>query len=263
MLYSVRMRAAQGAAHEDGGRHISGAERLVSQNQIGTITRDMLERAFNHTRGQAEYINISIEAVDRESVQQVPLLPVTMIAAKTITTSRAAARAKLISAGVTAQAVENGLKQLLELEDGMRGAMLICAETGKRCDTTGMRGIRVSRMDVSDEFAFKCWLEQQKLNNIHTQEAMVLAAKVASAPGIVAEICWSDDPEYTTGYVASAQGYFRITNLKPFGSSQGGRLFFVSAGSDLTILRTYLEKQPVLVTVPAGEAKQWISSQTV
>lgn len=251
MLYSVRMRAAQGAAHEDGGRHISGAERLVKQSQIGTIVQDMLGRAFSHTRGQADYINISVEAVLRESIRRVPLPPVSTFAARNIAASRNAACAALVSAGVTAQAVENGLKHLLELQDSMRGAMLICSETGKRRDTTGMRGIRVSRMDIDNEGAFNCWLEQQGLNNVHTREALVLAAKVASAPGIVAEICLSDDPEYTTGYVASAQGYLRLTNLKPYGSPRGGRVFFVSADSDITALKAYLEKQPVLVTIPA------------
>ena len=30
MVYSIRMRAAKGGPHEQGGSHISGAERLVS-----------------------------------------------------------------------------------------------------------------------------------------------------------------------------------------------------------------------------------------
>ena len=28
-LYSIRMRGAEGGPHEEGGRHISGAERIV------------------------------------------------------------------------------------------------------------------------------------------------------------------------------------------------------------------------------------------
>ena len=38
-LYSVRMRAAQGGPHENGGHHISGAERMVTLNQVGFIKR--------------------------------------------------------------------------------------------------------------------------------------------------------------------------------------------------------------------------------
>ena len=33
-LYSVRMRASQGGPHENGGHHISGAERIVTYNII-------------------------------------------------------------------------------------------------------------------------------------------------------------------------------------------------------------------------------------
>ena len=77
---------------------------------------------------------------------------------------------------------------------------------------------------------------------------MVLAAKVAAAPGMVAELCWSDDPEYTTGYVASPRhGYVRIPCLKEKNSSNGGRAFFVSPDADLEALQHFLEEQPVLV----------------
>lgn len=33
MLYSVKMRSAQGGPHEQGGRHISGAERILSEEK--------------------------------------------------------------------------------------------------------------------------------------------------------------------------------------------------------------------------------------
>ena len=32
MLYSIRMRASQGGPHEEGGRHISGAERILPES---------------------------------------------------------------------------------------------------------------------------------------------------------------------------------------------------------------------------------------
>ena len=37
MLYSIRMRSAQGGAHENGGHHISGAERLISKQDLSKI----------------------------------------------------------------------------------------------------------------------------------------------------------------------------------------------------------------------------------
>ena len=46
------------------------------------------------------------------------------------------------------------------------------------------------------------------------REALVLASKVQSAEGIVGELCWSDDPDYTVGYVACNGIYHRIPNMK-------------------------------------------------
>jgi len=81
------------------------------------------------------------------------------------------------------------------------------------------------------------------------REALVLASKVAAGSGIVAELCWSDDPEYTTGYVASGHGYIRIPHCKPLGNTVGGRIFFVNPLADLSMLENYLQHQPVLVTL--------------
>jgi 6-carboxyhexanoate--CoA ligase len=249
------MRAAQGAAHESGGRHISGTERLISRDQILEVTQDMIKRAFSHSRGQADFINVTVEAVALQSVYRAPLLTVSTIDVEDAAAGRAAAQAALLAAGVTAVAVFKGMQQLVALDDSMRGAMVVCSETGKRLDDTGMRGIRVSRMDIGNEAAFHAWLKRQGLNNVHVREALVLATKVASAPGMLAELCWSDDPEYTAGYVAAAQRYIRFTQLKPYGSTHGGRLFFVRPDSDLAVLCTYLERQAVLVQVPSEEVE--------
>lgn len=46
----------------------------------------------------------------------------------------------------------------------------------------------------------------------------MLATKVSEHPATVAELCWSDDPKYITGYVASKElGYQCITKLKEYG----------------------------------------------
>jgi 6-carboxyhexanoate--CoA ligase len=87
------------------------------------------------------------------------------------------------------------------------------------------------------------------LDNAHVREALVLAAKVLSAPGIVAELCWSDDPAYTAGYVAGPSlGYVRFSHLKPLGEERGGRAFFVrSEGLDLAAFIEHLERSVLLV----------------
>ena len=83
----------------------------------------------------------------------------------------------------------------------------------------------------------------------HVQEALVLASKVLSAPNIMGELCWSDDPNYIIGYVSANNIYHRITKMKPLHSNQGGRVFFVKTPVDITALQNYLERQPVLVDI--------------
>ena len=120
----------------------------------------------------------------------------------------------------------------------MRGAMLVDAITGERLDT-GDRGVRVSHMDSFDSHALG--------DNEHMSEALVLASKVQSADGIVGELCWSDDPDYTVGYVACNGVYHRIPNMKELGSDIGGRVFFVRSDIDSESVIEYLERAPVLV----------------
>jgi len=241
------MRSAQGGAHEVGGCHISGAERIVSQDRVKETTNEMLERAFSHTRGQADFINIVVEKIAENNVQEVPLLSVHTVLGDDVAAGHQAAQVALAQAGVTLLAAQSGMTALLSLPDSMGGAMLLCAVTGKRLDETGARGVRVSRMDIADEQGYVALLAGQRINNVHVREALVLASKVAAAPGMVAELCWSDDPEYTTGYVASTAGYVRIPHCKPFGSSLGGRVFFVKPETDLDSVIDYLRQQPVLV----------------
>ncbi len=252
MLYSVRMRSAQGGSHELGGRHISGAERIVGRDEIEETATAMLKRAFSHTRGQADFINIVIEKVEEKRVVEVPLLVVETRTSGDVAMGREMAENSLVEAGVALLAAQKGMAALLDLTDSMRGAMLLCAGTGQRLDNTEARGVRVSRMDIDEKKAFRSMLTKRGMNNTHVQEALVLASKVAATPNIVAELCWSDDPEYTTGYVASSAGYIRIPHCKPFGSLLGGRVFFVKAESDPSSIINYLENQPVMVKLPKG-----------
>ena len=63
MLYSVKMRSAQGGPHEQGGRHISGAERILSEEKIEQAIVAMLHRAQKHQRGMADFISLKVGAV--------------------------------------------------------------------------------------------------------------------------------------------------------------------------------------------------------
>jgi 6-carboxyhexanoate--CoA ligase len=80
------------------------------------------------------------------------------------------------------------------------------------------------------------------------REALTLASKVLSSRRIIAELCVSDDPDYTTGYIASRKfGYVRIPNIKSAGSKEGGRAFFVKEGAGIKEISNYLERVPVMI----------------
>ena len=249
MLYSVRMRAAQEGANEVGGRHISGAERLVRQEEIQKIAGEMIGRALAHSRGQADNITIKVESIPLSHIATAPLLPVRTVDVSNVAAGRQAALAQLVRVGVNPVAAEIGLARLVALSDSMAGAMILCAATGERLDNYAHKGIRVSRMDIEDSPQYERQLADRGLTNIHVREALVLASKVAAAPKMIAELCWSDDPDYTAGYVASPAEYCRFPHLKTYGSPVGGRVFFINPSSDLAALIEYLRYQPVLVTL--------------
>ena len=237
-LYSVRMRAAQGGPHEKGGHHISGAERIVKLEEVGDIAQSLADRALHHSKGTADFINITVDLIPSKEITYIDCLQVEEHRAHTIAEAHQLAIELLQGADITEVAIKNAIEVLKGLDSSMRGAMLVDATTGKRIDE-GNRGVRVSHMDSFDSEALG--------DNDHMREALVLASKVQSGEGIVGELCWSDDLDYTVGYVACNGTYHRIPNMKELGSAIGGRVFFVRSDIDRDSVIEYLEKAPVLV----------------
>jgi 6-carboxyhexanoate--CoA ligase len=135
----------------------------------------------------------------------------------------------------------------------MRGASLILWRSGRRVEPDRQRGVRVSRLaiDSSSSRTLSRRLTKAGINTDTVREAITLASKVAGHRAVVAEICISDDPDYTTGYLASRRlGYLRIPNIKNQGELRGGRVFFVKEDADVSALIAYLEKTPVLLCMP-------------
>jgi 6-carboxyhexanoate--CoA ligase len=86
------------------------------------------------------------------------------------------------------------------------------------------RGVRASRFDWTKKPLKKSAAGSMPSVCLITahREALALATKVAHAPGVMAELCWSDEPDYTAGYVASLQtGYVRFPRLKDNGDQKG------------------------------------------
>lgn len=249
LLFSLKMRAAQGGPHEKGGRHISGEERIVEENNVEEIIHEMLHRAKSHQRGQADFVNIKVQMINTEQAVRKPMLPFSECLSSSAEEGRRVALQELAAAGVTEAAARKGIEAILALPDSMRGAMLFDAVTGERLDQTGNRGVRVSNMDVDDPADFAAGLLAHGLKGDHVREALVLASKVAGGKGVVAELCWSDDPLYVTGYVGSKQnGYRRIPVLKQMNCGIGGRVFFLEPDTDVAALTQYMEEQVVFIT---------------
>ena len=238
-----------------GDRHVSGSERIVIRQKIERTVEELLERAMRKgcTRDQ---IAVTVEPLGGALIHRLTALDVITLSAPNMQAGRDAASRMLQRTGVSAQAVHAAISHLsagAALSGGnMRGAMIIDAQRGERLEPDKERGVRASRFDWSEETGEKIFdqLTALGLTHFRTREALALATKVASAPGIVAELCWSDDPDYTAGYVASpGLGYVRFPILKNIGDAKGGRAFFVDNDVlDMDTLLQYLEQEAALIT---------------
>jgi 6-carboxyhexanoate--CoA ligase len=246
-FYSIRLRA------EGHGRHLCGAERIAPAGDLPVLAAALVARAMAHAGGQPDVAHCTIAWLG-EIPAALPLPAVTTWEVPAAAVGRSAARALLQRAGVAAVAAETALR-LLAIGPApggevMRGAMLVDAATGDRLEPDPARGVRISRMDLAPAARAELLaaLADASLGHPRTAEALVLAGKVLRAPGVLAELCWSDDPAYLAGYVADpCHGYQRITRLKEPGDPMGGRALFIATGNwDRAACVAFLERQPVL-----------------
>ena len=242
-------------------QHISGAERIVGRDSVEAVCSAMVRRAMNHSKGDPDFINVKIEKVHENDIQVLKTLPVTRIDVDTwqeglekafgLVSKAVAERGGRLLRYARNDAHEDLIKdfaqklpELLRATFPMRGAMLYDIATGERLEPDHERGVRATYMDA---------LHSSEVDGCknHFNEAIVLATKVANAPGMVAEFCVSDDPNYVTGYVASKElGYVRIMKMKKMGDENGGRIFlFDSRKASAEECIEYLQKKKVLVDV--------------
>ena len=224
-LYSVKMRASRG------GVHVSGAERIVEGRKIAA-TADALAR---RVAVPFDFMNIKVEAAG--DALRLPALRVASREVSAPAEGWAEAERILRAAGFSRV---SEIAALFSQTYSMRGAMLLDADTLERLEPDRERGIRATVMDSSPS-------SSAAVKN-HFAEALTLATKVQAAPGIVGEICVSDDPGYVTGYVAAGGVYYRISRLKEPGSPCGGRIFlYRGPREDVAKTIDFLEKSPVIV----------------
>jgi 6-carboxyhexanoate--CoA ligase len=233
--------------------HISGAEGIYGEDEITGISADYVSRVLDHPRGKPDTIVITLESI-QERPAKAPLLIVRTEECRSPESARDIIIRYISALGISDRALAAALK-VLRSKKTMRGASLISAQSGKRLEPDRTRGIRVSRLgiDKSSDKRLRRRLATLKIDNTTVKEALILASKVASCKDIMAEICISDDPDYTTGYVASqATGYLRIPNIKRHGEMHGGRVFFLRRNADIGKTIDYLEKRAVIMETKNG-----------
>lgn len=248
-IYSLKMRASKhtGSIQE----HVSGAEKILPQQELPQQMEALLSRALHHAKGKADFINLKIEAVAPENLQYIEALPVSTHEAANPAEGRQFMCQIMTELGLTPDKCQKIL-ELFQATYGMRGAMLLDVDTLERLEPDQQRGIRATYMDsIAPKGEAKAICDGKN----HFQEALVLASKVLSAPNIIGELCMSDDPDYITGYIATRdKGYIRITQLKEMGCPDGGRIFlYRGPKSQVEDCIKYLQEQRILVkNVPAN-----------
>jgi len=227
--------------------HISGAEGICEDDQISKLAEKFINRALSHTRGRPDKIVITLERI-KALPQKISLLPVRTLECEAPEDAWRMISACLSELEISSAALRSA-RRVLEAKRTMRGAALISLTSGKRLEPDRARGVRVSRLgiDKSSEKRLIRKLAGMGINSQTVREALILASKVSACREIAAEICMSDDPDYTTGYIASRSlGYLRIPNIKRLGAMHGGRVFFLKENSDIKKTIAWLEKEPVV-----------------
>ena len=103
-------------------------------------------------------------------------------------------------------------------------------------------------MDAESDADIHRHLQHFGCSSVHSREALILASKVLASPFVLGELCWSDDPDYTTGYVSYSTTYHRLSPMKVYGSPIGGRAFFITEEAPLDTLLQYFTSTPTWVT---------------
>lgn len=242
-LYSIKMRSSKT------NKHISGAENIVNEERVEESVTLLVKRSINHAKGKADSINIKIEKIEANEIQFINPLPVTTVKVKDDKEGIECAEVILNKLGIN-KSKSSKIIELIKNVRNMRGAIILDINSFERIEPDKERGIRATYMDF--EGSKLDYMSKDTKYNAHFIEALALASKVSSSPNIIGEICYSDDPNYTAGYVASKKyGYIRFPHLKKLGDERGGRIFLYDPCIDrnFSLLETidYIENTKVLV----------------
>ena len=132
--------------------------------EVGAIAQSLADRALHHSKGTADFINITVDLIPPEKIRYIDCLKVEEHKTSSISESHQLATELLQGPNISETAVLKAISLLKSLDKSMRGAMLVDTITGDRLDI-GDRGIRVSHMDSFDSESLG--------DNEHMREALV------------------------------------------------------------------------------------------
>ena len=138
-LFSVKMRASRKVRGEE--EHISGAERIVGAQGVPALTHDLVTRAQRHGKGNPDFINIKVEAVPESACLRLSALPVRALDCADAASGLRLAAGLLRQAGVPAP---EAVLALMRAAGGLRGAMLLDADSLERLEPDRARGVRAT-----------------------------------------------------------------------------------------------------------------------
>ena len=187
-LYSIKMRASKKENGTD--VHISGAEKIVEAPDVDIFANALIERGMHHSKGEADALNLKINKVCKENIIYLDALSVETIEVETWEKGQEEIKKYLKETGIDNP---QDVMQFLDETYAMRGAMLLDVDRLIRLEPDKKRGIRATNMDQERMKGDRIGNEKN-----HYEEAIVLATKVANCPGIIGEICISDDPPFIT-----------------------------------------------------------------
>lgn len=259
-MYSIKMRASK-KAHPKGEifeaeEHISGGERLVLAEELSNYMHYFLCRALNHSLGSPDSINFKIIKVDPSRIIKIKSLPIYTLDVRDVNDGICSAKKILRKLNLKEEAIQQAINWVTNGgapgNKNMRGAILFDAFNLQRLEDDQNAGIRATNMDMTKEAEDELtdMLKNEGNHNPRTRDAITIASKICNYPGVIAELCCSDDCDYTGGYVASKKlGYVRINHLKNYGHGVGGRVIFLDTVScNIEDYKKYLKDTLILIT---------------
>lgn len=221
-MYSIKMRASYQQ------NHISGGETMCEAENIAATIQRFFEKGFYHENGEVDFLNLKIEKITQ------PLTHLhSLVRHNEVKTNLEDIVAQ---SNVSSLALKKGLSYIFN-DVLYTGAIILSAQSGKRLDTTGQRGVRVTN------FSFPSIHSSELSERI--KDAISIATCTTHFKGVYGELCVSDDVHYTTGYYATKQlGYHRIFNIKEAGTRHGGRIIFVDDNLNMSDYIHFLECTP-------------------